>query len=60
LSENGRWGIAFASPEGFRPVAQGKTLAGRCWTAPALANGRLYVRNAQGDAVCLLAVLPVR
>lgn len=58
--ENGRWAVAPASPDGFRPFAQGRALAGRCWTSPALAGGRLYVRNAQGDAVCLLAVLPAR
>jgi hypothetical protein len=28
-------------------------LGGRCWTPPALANGRLYIRNAKGDLLCL-------
>ena len=30
-----------------------RILQGRCWSAPVLANGLLYARNAQGEAVCL-------
>ena len=52
LSESGTLVVAPASPDGFKPVAQVRVLSGRCWTSPAVANGRLYVRNAQGDAVC--------
>jgi outer membrane protein assembly factor BamB len=53
LGEKGKWVVSAASPKGFHPIAQGQLPAGRYWSAPALANGRLYVRNAQGDAVCL-------
>ena len=53
LGEKGKWAVSAASPKGFHPIAQGQLPAGRYWSAPALANGRLYVRNAQGDAVCL-------
>ena len=53
LSENGKWVVAPASPEGFRPVAQSQVLTGRCWSAPVLSRGLLYVRNAQGEAACL-------
>ncbi len=52
LSENGALAVAPATPEGFRPFLRTQTLTGRCWTAPALAHGRLYVRNAQGDLAC--------
>lgn len=52
LSENGTLVVAPASPDGFKPVAQVRVLTGRCWTSPAVANGRLYLRNAQGEAVC--------
>ncbi len=53
LGEKGKWAVCEASPKGFQPIAQGQLPAGRYWSAPALANGRLYVRNAQGDAFCL-------
>ena len=53
LTEKGILRIAKAAPEAFQPVAEAKVLEGRCWSTPALSNGRLYVRNAAGDAVCL-------
>jgi len=53
LSENGRLAVAPAAADGFHPVLQAQILTGRCWTSPALADGLLYVRNAQGEAVCL-------
>jgi len=28
-------------------------LSGVCWTTPALADGRLYIRNARGELRCL-------
>jgi outer membrane protein assembly factor BamB len=52
LSENGAFAVAPAAPEGFRPLMRTQVLPGRCWTAPALARGRLYIRNAPGDVVC--------
>lgn len=45
--------MAQAAPEAFRPLARARILKGRCWSAPVLANGLLYARNAQGEAVCL-------
>lgn len=53
LSANGKLGIVPASPDGFRPIAGAEILTGKCWTAPAIANGRLYARNAGGDVVCV-------
>lgn len=52
LGEHGDLAIAPASPEGFQAIAQTKLLSGRCWSAPALANGRLYVRNEE-KILCL-------
>jgi outer membrane protein assembly factor BamB len=57
LSETGKWVVASASPEGFRPVLQAQVLTGRCWTSPALSNGLLFLRNAQGEVVCMDARL---
>lgn len=53
LSETGELVIAEASPEGFKPLARAQVLGGRCWTPPALAQGRIYCRNAKGALVCL-------
>ncbi len=53
LEETGRLVVAEATPEACRIVARAQILGGRCWSAPALADGRLYVRNAAGEAVGL-------
>lgn len=53
LSENGTLAVAEATPEGFAPALRARALGGRCWTAPALADGRLFLRNAQGQVTCL-------
>ena len=53
FSEKGELLLAQASPEGFKPLARAKVLSGLGWTPPALADGRLYVRNAKGELLCL-------
>jgi outer membrane protein assembly factor BamB len=53
LRASGELLVAPAAPEGFKPVAQAQVLGGKCWTAPVLANGRVYCRNSRGDIVCL-------
>ncbi len=53
LSDKGELLLAEASPADFKPLARAKVLSGLCWTSPALANGRLYVRNARGELRCL-------
>jgi outer membrane protein assembly factor BamB len=45
--------IAAAEPQAYRELARTQVLGGTCWTAPTLSDGRLYVRNAKGDLVCL-------
>lgn len=45
LSEDGKLVLAEATPAGYREQASVQPLSGRCWTAPTLANGRLYIRN---------------
>jgi outer membrane protein assembly factor BamB len=49
LFDQGTLSLFRASPEGFVPRLQQKILDGKCWTVPVLANGRIYVRNAEGD-----------
>ena len=53
LSETGELVIAEATPRAFTPLARAQVLGGRCWSAPVLAGGRIYCRNAKGDLVCL-------
>ena len=40
-------GLAVATPERFVEKANVPLMSGRCWTVPALAGGRLYVRDEQ-------------
>lgn len=53
LSDSGELVIAEASPEAWRPLSRAQILAGKCWTVPVLAGGRIYARNADGDLVCV-------
>ncbi len=45
LGERGKLGLVEATPEGFNEVASAQILKGKCWTNPALSDGRLYLRN---------------
>ena len=51
--EQGDIVIAAAEPSSYREFARAKVLDDKCWVVPVLANGRLYVRNNNGDLVCL-------
>ncbi len=58
LSAKGHLGIAKASPAGFRLNASLSVLAPDCWTAPVLANGRIFCRNSHGKVVVLDVRMP--
>jgi hypothetical protein len=45
LAEDCRMLLIDQSPEGYRERGSFAPLAGRCWTVPTLASGRLFVRN---------------
>lgn len=45
LSERGKLVLAEATPAGYREKGSRQVLTGRCWTAPTIADGRLYLRN---------------
>ncbi|MBI5821015.1 MAG: PQQ-like beta-propeller repeat protein [Verrucomicrobia bacterium] len=53
LSEKGKLVVAEPSGDAFKPLAEAQVLGGRCWTTPVLSGGRIYVRNAVGEVVCL-------
>ena len=52
LGERGNLGLAKATPEGFVEKANTQVFSSKCWTAPALADGRLYLRD-ESEIVCL-------
>lgn len=53
LSDKGQLAIAPASLENFRPVLAAQIHGGTTWTPPSYVNGRLFVRNKDGSAICL-------
>jgi outer membrane protein assembly factor BamB len=53
LSAGGELSVAPATPDGYKPVARGQVLAGKCWTSPVLSDGRIYCRNWKGQVVCV-------
>lgn len=53
LTVDGILVIVAAAPEKYEELARCKVLTERCWTVPVLANGKLLVRNAQGQLICL-------
>lgn len=53
LTEDGKLALVEATPKQFTRKAQVDVLSGdQCWALPALANGRLYLRNDK-EVVCL-------
>ncbi|HSK77382.1 MAG TPA: PQQ-binding-like beta-propeller repeat protein [Thermoanaerobaculia bacterium] len=53
LNETGELGLVEATPAAFKPLVRAKVLSGRTITVPALADGRLYLRNNTDEIVCL-------
>ena len=53
LSERGELLVANPSPAGFKPIARAQVVGDKCWAAPTLANGKIYVRRGPGDLVCV-------
>ena len=52
LGEGGKLALVEATPLEFREKGGVQLLHGKCWTAPSLAGGKLYVRNHE-EMVCL-------
>jgi outer membrane protein assembly factor BamB len=52
LGEDGTLYLAGATPAGYRQAAAWRVSQNKCWTVPALAAGRLYVRD-ESQLVCL-------
>jgi outer membrane protein assembly factor BamB len=52
LGESGKLALLEASPKGPEPIDEAQPLRGRCWTMPALADGRLFLRD-EKQVICL-------
>jgi outer membrane protein assembly factor BamB len=52
LGESGTLVLVEAAADAYHESARFEVFQGRCWTAPALAHGRLYVRD-ENEVVCL-------
>lgn len=53
LTSKGELVIAEALPSGFKPISRAQVMSKRCWVQPTLVNGRLFVKNNEGDLACL-------
>jgi outer membrane protein assembly factor BamB len=49
VSQSGELIVADATAERYRELARAQPIGGTVWTAPVLADGRLYLRNTRGD-----------
>ena len=53
MADGGTLAIVEANPNAYKPLASAKVLDGKCWTAPTLADGRVYCRSYAGNIVCV-------
>jgi outer membrane protein assembly factor BamB len=57
LNQWGELTIMKASEKGFNDLSKAKVVETssrvRCWTAPVLSNGRIYIRTNVGDLICV-------
>ena len=52
LGETGKLALMEASPQEPEPLASARPFSRRCWTMPALAEGRLFLRDEE-QVLCL-------
>jgi outer membrane protein assembly factor BamB len=55
LGDDGQVVLVEATPAGYKELARAKAISGKCWSSPALSNGRLYVRSTRESACLELA-----
>ena len=56
LTDAGQLVVVKATPEAYQEVTRAKVLEGKCWSTPALSDGRLYVRSTKEGACLNLSV----
>ena len=52
LSDDGHLSMIKATPAGYQEIGRIKAIDGKCWSTPALSDGRLYVRSTK-EAACV-------
>ena len=52
LSDAGELVLIDTKPDAYKELARAKVIDGKCWSTPALANGRIYLHSTK-EAVCL-------
>jgi outer membrane protein assembly factor BamB len=57
LSDSGEVVVAEADPTGYKEVGRAQAVSGKCWSTPALSDGRLYVRSTK-EGACLALAAP--
>ena len=50
LADDGQLAVVEAVPDAYKEVARFKAVAGKCWSTPALSNGRVFVRSTKEGA----------
>ena len=51
LAEDGNLVIIQAEPEGYKEIARTQAFHDKCWTTPAFADGKIYVRSIS-EGIC--------
>jgi len=52
LADNGDLVVVEPTPTAYKELARIKAVAGKCWSTPAVSNGRIYVRSTE-EGTCL-------
>ena len=53
LTGGGELVVVEGKPDAYHERARAQVSSGKHWTAPVMANGRIFVRNAKGELVCI-------
>ena len=52
LSDDGHVAMVEATPSAYKELGRIKAVEGKCWSTPALSDGRLYIRSTK-EGACL-------
>ena len=53
ITDSGELVVAKIDPSKFTELARGKVLEGRCWSTPVISNGKVFVKNSDGELVAV-------
>lgn len=52
-ADGGELVVAEANASAYKELAKAKVLSGKCWTAPAIAGGKIFCRSQEGKLICV-------